>query len=89
MFVCAGHRRPGDVDIEPAQPYRRLRVSVVVDLAATAWNPSIAQNHAVVELCDALAPLGAVVNVIGVTSTIVQPGAPAAAPEPSPAAVGV
>jgi hypothetical protein len=88
MLICARHRRDGDVDLDPAQPFRRLRVSMTVDVAATAWNESIAQNQAVFDLEAALQPLGAIVNVIGITTTIVRPGAQAAEPEAPREGVG-
>lgn len=88
MLVCARHRRAGDVELGPAQPFRRIRVSLTIDVAAACWNESIAQNQTVFDLEAALAPLGAVVNIIGITTTIVRPGALAAEPEAPASGVG-
>ena len=75
-FYCDAHRGETDVALAPGQPFRRVRVTLQVDLAGTSWEAFSAHRDAVDAIRMALEPLGAVVNLTTVMSAVVKNGPP-------------
>ena len=75
-LLCDRHAGPGCQRVTAGQVFRRVRVIVAVDLAAAADIPATSCSEAVNLIQGCLAKLGAVTNVLGVTSCLVNNGAP-------------
>jgi hypothetical protein len=67
---CDVHRLPTDEPIVGEQLQRRIRVSLVVDLAGTAYRPEDAKAEAVERLYRAVADIGGVMNLLDASSEI-------------------
>src|SRR5437016_4992799 len=69
---CDLHRGPMDRQMAPAPLVRRVRVTLVADLAGAALLPAAAHSEAVNTLVSALESVGAVVSLVDVGSTVAQ-----------------
>lgn len=69
-YLCARHAKPHDLPIPSAVAFRRVRVTALVDFAGTSWAAPNAHIDAVEHLREAVATVGGVLNLVGVTSAI-------------------
>lgn len=87
-YFCDAHRSPVDVELVGLAQFRRVTVSAVIYLAGVAPGRSESEHEALDQLEAAVAAVGGILHVLGVTSTIGQGASQAAAPR-APAAGGV
>lgn len=71
-YFCDEHRAPADLELGKVIPFRRVRVNVDVYISGVHVNLAIAQAEAVHQLELGLQSIGAVGDVVTVTSSMVK-----------------
>jgi hypothetical protein len=76
-YFCDRHRGPADVSIAAVHVFRRVRLSLDVLFAGVHYNAPIAHTEAVARIERALLPIGGLLDIKGVSSSVVK-----SSPEP-------
>ncbi|MGH9411312.1 MAG: hypothetical protein ACRD1V_17900 [Vicinamibacterales bacterium] len=73
VALCDQHACPGDLPLDPAQPYRRIRIQFEVYYAGVSQDAARAEAEAVDRLRAALEVSGGIPSLVTVASQIGRP----------------